>query len=297
MINIEKCPICQGTDFSAHLTCTDHAVSHETFQINRCTNCELLITSPRPADKDLGRYYLSDSYTSHVTKARSLLDRTYLLARSFTLKWKLHLLEKHHSKKKGLILDFGCGVGEFLREAAKKGWQITGVEPSAIARKNAEPTVSPRIVPSLQEIQPNAAKFDVITAWHVIEHVSDLNNTIQTLKQQLKHDGTIFIAVPNHNSWDARHYKSSWAAYDVPRHLWHFNIKSMTRLLNAHSLSVINVVPMRLDAFYVSLLSEKYKSGAIAIKGFAKSLINGLISNRSARKKTEYSSLIYIVKK
>jgi SAM-dependent methyltransferase len=297
MIVAKKCPICHGTDLPAHLNCIDHAVSHETFQIVRCVSCQLLITNPRPDDKDLEKYYFSDSYTSHVTKGKSLLDRTYLLARSFTLKWKLSLLEKHHAKKKGSLLDFGCGVGEFLRESSKNGWHTTGVEPSAIARKNADSTVSQRIVPELTDIATDQPRFDAITAWHVVEHVSDLNNTIQKLKQLLKDDGTIFIAVPNHNSWDARHYKSYWAAYDVPRHLWHFNINSMTRLLHAHSLSVASIVPMRLDAFYVSLLSEKYKSNAMLFSGLAKSVYNGIRSNRSAGTKMEYSSLIYIVKK
>lgn len=296
MIKIQKCPICHGTDLSAHLTCTDHTVSHETFQIVRCANCDLLITNPRPDDEELKKYYLSDTYTSHAKKGKSILDRAYLLARSFTIKWKLSLLQKHHDKN-GSLLDFGCGVGEFLREAAKSAWQTTGVEPSEIARKNADPTVSRRIVPALQDIAGREPRFDVITAWHVIEHVSDLNNTLQTLKQLLKDDGTIFIAVPNHNSWDARCYKSFWAAYDVPRHLWHFNINSMTRLLNAHSLSVAGIVPMRLDAFYVSLLSEKYKSNAMSFSGLAKSVFNGIRSNYLAGKKMEYSSLIYIVKK
>jgi 2-polyprenyl-3-methyl-5-hydroxy-6-metoxy-1,4-benzoquinol methylase len=297
MIAIKKCPICHGIDLPTHLKCTDNAVSHETFEILRCTNCELLITNPRPDDQDLEKYYLSHTYTSHFRRGKSLLDRVYLLARSFTLKWKISLLEQHHARKKGSLLDFGCGVGEFIRQAAEIGWQSRGVEPSEIARKNADPTVSECIVPTLQDIGTDEARFDVITAWHVVEHVSDLNHTIQTLRQLLKDDGTIFIAVPNHNSWDARHYKSYWAAYDVPRHLWHFNVNSMTRLLHAHSLSVANIVPMRLDAFYVSLLSEKYKSNGMFFSGLAKSAINGMRSNLSAGKEMDYSSLIYIVKK
>lgn len=297
MIDIKQCPICNGADFSPYLTCIDHSVSHETFGILQCNNCELLITSPRPDETDLEKYYLSPTYTSHINQGKSLLDRTYLLARTFTLKWKLSLLEKYHSKQKGSILDFGCGVGQFLNVALKGGWMTTGVEPSKVARMNADPMVSQNIAPSLQDIAAQPKKFDAITAWHVIEHVSELSKTIEILKQLLKDNGTMFIAVPNHNSWDARHYKSYWAAYDVPRHLWHFNIHSMTSLLSAHSLNVTRVVPMRLDAFYVSLLSERYGGGSIGLNGLAKTLINGLRSNRSAKKNMEYSSLIYIVKK
>jgi cyclopropane fatty-acyl-phospholipid synthase-like methyltransferase len=220
----------------------------------------------------------------------------YLLARTFTLRWKLSLLKKHHSKQNGSLLDFGCGVGEFLNVASKHGWVTNGVEPSKLARMNANPSVSRNIVPSLEDIPLQSKKFDVITAWHVLEHVSNLNNTIDILKQRLRDKGTIFIAVPNHNSWDAHHYKNYWAAYDVPRHLWHFNIHSMTRLLSAHSLTVANVIPMRLDAFYVSLLSEKYKGEKFAPSSVAKTVLNGFRSNHSAQKNLEFSSLIYIVK-
>jgi 2-polyprenyl-3-methyl-5-hydroxy-6-metoxy-1,4-benzoquinol methylase len=296
MIDVNQCPICQGTNFSPHLTCTDHSVSHETFAIVKCNTCELLITNPQPAYNELEKYYLSQAYASHINQGKSLLDKVYLLARTFTLKWKLSLLEKNHSKQNGTILDFGCGVGEFLNVANKHGWITTGVEPSQLARMNADPRVSQNIVPSLEHIPIQSKRFDVITAWHVLEHVSDLNNTIEILKQLLTDNGTIFIAVPNHNSWDARHYKSYWAAYDVPRHLWHFNIHSMTRLLSAHSLTVDNIIPMRLDAFYVSLLSETYKGGTFAPNRLAKTVVNGFRSNHSARKNLGFSSLIYIVK-
>lgn len=297
MIYVNECPICHGTAFSPFLTCADHSVSHETFHILRCKTCQLLFTNPRPADDQLPKYYLSTNYTSHIKQGKSLIDWAYLLARTFTLKWKLTLLKKYHSAPNGNLLDFGCGVGQFLKAAAANGWDPTGIEPSTIARTNADPVIAPYILSSLDEFNIQSKRFDIITAWHVVEHVSDLNHNIALLSQLLSDTGTIFIAVPNHNSWDARHYKDYWAAYDVPRHLWHFNIDSMTRLLSAHSLTVSAIIPMRLDAYYVSLLSEKYKTGSFALSQIARTLINGFRSNLSARKNNQYSSLIYIAKR
>ena len=168
------------------------------------------------------------------------------------------------------------------------------MEPSQTARQNADSSISPDILPSLQELRRTQKKFDVITAWHVLEHVDELNETVETLASMLYDDGKIFIAVPNHCSWDADHYKKYWAAYDVPRHLWHFNINSMTQLLNTHGLNVETILPMRLDAFYISLLSEHYKTGASTVNGLATALINGSRSNFAARQNNEYSSLIFI---
>ncbi len=296
MISIKECPICSGTTFSPFVTCTDHSVSHETFTILKCSTCQLLITSPRPEDSELGKYYLSAAYTSHINQAASLMDKAYVVARSFTLKWKLSLILKHNSNKAGKLLDFGCGVGEFLKASAMKGWQVSGVEPSSIARTNANPVVSKHIVPSVKDLTDQQKKFDVITAWHVLEHVADLNNTLEVLTGLLQPNGTIFIAVPNHNSWDAGHYQEYWAAYDVPRHLWHFTPPSMTKLLTAHSLRVITVLPMRLDAYYVSLLSEKYKNSS-SLPRLVNAALNGVRSNYSAKSTGQYSSLVYIAKR
>jgi len=296
MIKVDTCPICKGIGFSSFLYCADHSVSHETFPLVRCDTCSFLMTSPRPADTQLAKYYMSEAYTSHIKDGKSVFDSVYLFARSFTLKWKLSLIRRYHSSRNGQLLDFGCGVGEFLKISAKNGWSITGIEPSEVARTNADPAVQPFILPSSTDIQEKSKTFDAITAWHVLEHVPNLNENIAELKGMLQPNGTMFIAVPNHNSWDAKHYAEYWAAYDVPRHLWHFNIQSMTQLLSAHSLTVVSVLPMRLDAYYVSLLSEQYL-GRTPVVRLTNTLINGFRSNYLARKNKEYSSLIYIVKK
>jgi 2-polyprenyl-3-methyl-5-hydroxy-6-metoxy-1,4-benzoquinol methylase len=294
MTDVNICPVCHGTDFVHHLHCTDHSVSHETFSIIRCNTCQLLITSPRPENTQLGKYYLSNKYTSHIKKGKSALDQAYLLARTFTLKWKLSIVKKYVAKTNGTLLDFGCGVGEFIKVAKVKGWESVGVEPSQAARQNADTLISHDILPSLKDLQHQQKKFDAITAWHVLEHVDELSETVEILRSMLNAHGIIFIAVPNYNSWDARHYKEYWAAYDVPRHLWHFNVNSMTQLLKSHTLTVANIIPMRLDAFYISLLSDHYKTGSRPVNGLATALINGTRSNYAARENNDYSSLIFI---
>jgi 2-polyprenyl-3-methyl-5-hydroxy-6-metoxy-1,4-benzoquinol methylase len=297
MIKIDNCPACNGVNFIPFISCSDYAVSHETFQIVQCVNCSLLVTSPRPANNDLGAYYASSNYISHQKKAQTLLDRIYLLVRQFTLKWKLELIENNSLHPNRMLLDFGCGTGEFIRVAKSSGWQTAGIEPSLKARQEALPEIASEISPSLQELNSDV-KFDVITLWHVLEHVPDLNDTLQELKSCCNERGTIFIAVPNYSGHDGNHYKENWAGYDVPRHLWHFNRHSMTNLIERNSLVIQKIIPMRLDAYYVALLSEKYQNnGKLTIPSLFRAVFNASRSNNLAKQDMQYSSLIYVVTK
>ena len=298
MIDIHSCPVCGGKNFTPFLECTDHSVSHETFRLLKCDACDLVITSPRPDATALGEYYISPSYISHFSTAKTVIDKVYLLARNFTLRWKLSIVKKHTSRASGLLLDYGCGTGEFLRTAKSKGWQVLGMEPSKFARQQSDQATANYIKASLQEVADTNMRFDAITLWHVLEHIDDLNFTIQKLKELLAQNGTIFIAVPNHTSEDGKVYKQYWAGYDVPRHLWHFGMKNMKILAANHGLAMNNVIPMRLDAYYVSLLSEKYKNqNSFSIKGIMNAILIGIKSNYTAKRNNEYSSLIYVLKK
>lgn len=294
MVAVNQCPVCGGKVFLPYLKCKDHTVSHETFQLIKCENCKLAITSPRPAPEDLGHYYLSDDYISHAKSSKSLFDKVYKTARLYTLKWKLNLVKENlRTKTKSTILDFGCGTGEFLQTCKQNGLVTTGVEPSDIARTHAAELTRGKVHSTLEEVEGN---FQVITLWHVLEHVPDLNDMLDQLKTKLEKDGIMFIAVPNHQSYDARIYQERWAGYDVPRHLWHFSEPTMNQLLKKHGLTLEKIIPMKLDAFYVSMLSEKHGSGKSSIGGFIQGLINGLRSNYLA-KPNEYSSLIYLARK
>jgi 2-polyprenyl-3-methyl-5-hydroxy-6-metoxy-1,4-benzoquinol methylase len=293
MVAVSSCPVCGNTDLKNLLHCIDYTVSHETFDIRQCTNCLLAITTPRPEDEKLAHYYVSDEYISHSGKSSGGIGFLYGLARTFSLNWKKKII--HKFSPKGKLLDFGCGTGEFLHTLKKDGWQVSGVEPSEVANKKAQTLLNEKIHTSLQEIE--GQKYDVITAWHVLEHVPQLKNTLELLKQMLQKDGTIFIAVPNYESPDAMQYKEHWAGYDVPRHLWHFSRQSMKSVLGSVDLNIVSVIPMKLDAYYVSLLSEIYKKdNQLTVGGMIQAFISGTKSNLKASKYKNYSSLIYVAK-
>src|SRR5688500_12158748 len=228
MERLSTCPVCSDSNFSAYLSCKDHTVSHETFQLQKCFSCGFVLTNPRPGDNDLSRYYQSKDYISHSDKSTSLIGYIYRAARTFTLKWKYNLVRRHSFQKPLSILDYGCGTGAFLVECKKHQMKITGVEPASTARALANKQTSDQVVSDILEVSDS---FDMVTLWHVLEHISKLNETIIQLKKHLKQNGTMFIAVPNLQSHDARKYGEYWAGYDVPRHLWHFSRNTMQKLL------------------------------------------------------------------
>ena len=291
---LSACPICQGMNFQAHLSVKDHTVSHETFVLEKCHTCGFVLTNPRPDHTQLPRYYESQTYISHSNKSATVVDHLYKISRKFTLRWKYDLIHRHSLIKPVAILDFGCGTGGFLRECQKNKMNVTGVEPSSIARATAIKDTKAPIHPDISSLRE---PFDVITLWHVLEHVPDLHETLRNLKDLLNQSGTMFIAVPNLKSRDAETYQEHWAGYDVPRHLWHFSKTTMKRALEYHELKLVTTIPMRLDSYYVSLLSEKYRNQQNPFLNMVRAVCNGWRSNQSARNTHEYSSLIYVVRK
>ena len=295
MIHVTNCPVCGNQSFKNLFACEDYTVTHENFTLITCEQCQFVITSPRPTEQELGRYYLSEDYISHSNEAKSLIDKIYLQARNYTLAWKRRLILTHSNRAENKLLDYGCGTGAFIQATTKDNWQSFGVEPSPEAREEAKKVTQSPVYKSLDEIANQS--FDVITLWHVLEHVPDLNELLQKLKSNLSDNGTMFIAVPNHLSWDGKNYREHWAGYDVPRHLWHFSDQTMKQLVENNGLKLQEIIPMKLDSFYISLLSEKYKKGKTTILGMVTAFINGLKSNMLASKSRQYSSLIYIVRK
>lgn len=286
------CPACGNKQFKQIAESQDYTVTHERFQILQCTKCTCGLTYPQPDPERLPSYYESDAYISHASKATSLFDKIYIAVRRLTLTWKTKIITTYAKEKS--ILDYGCGTGNLVHHLKSAGWRVLGIEPSTKAFAQAQQQISkPEIA---QELRPDHDKFSVITLWHVLEHVPDPKQTLSTLKEHLKGHGTIIIAVPNLNSWESKHYGQFWAAYDTPRHLWHFTRPSMNQLAQSVNLEIKNIIPMKQDAFYVSILSEKYQNNSsIGPLLFAKGLLSGLRSNRHARKTNEYSSLIYVL--
>lgn len=289
---IYTCPVCNCEHFTHYMTCKDHLVSHENFKISKCSNCHFLFTNPRPHPANLGSYYKSDEYISHTDKSNNLTNTLYKLARTFTLNQKLNMINSLVAER--TILDFGCGTGDFLSTCKRGSWKVHGFEPNSTARSIAEQKLEESIHHDLEEIR-HLRDISIITLWHVLEHISDLNETLDVLVSTICKKGQILIAVPNHESLDAKIYQQFWAAYDVPRHLYHFSQSTIEKLLKNHGLKINRILPMKLDSFYVSLLSEKYEKGRT---NMLLSFINGCKSNIYANKNSKnYSSLIYVASK
>ncbi|WP_242926278.1 class I SAM-dependent methyltransferase [Pontibacter vulgaris] len=289
---LEHCPICGKEEFKNFLVVTDNTVSKESFVIVECENCTFKFTNPRPDVKSIGSYYESDDYISHSNTKTGIINRAYHVVRSITTKQKVELINRHVPAK-GNILDYGCGTGVFLNACKKDGWKVSGVEPNAKARELAKEQIGDTIKETLAEVATE--KFDVITLWHVLEHIHTLNETMDQLISRLNPEGVLIVAVPNADSHDAQQYKENWAAYDVPRHLYHFTQPTMKRLMKKHKMVLEEVLPMKFDAYYVSMLSEKHKDGKTKMLS---SVMNGFKSNSYAEKNgNDYSSLIFVAKR
>lgn len=272
------------------LAVKDYTVSQEIFSLYYNRAYDLLLTDPIPPKEILGNYYQSENYISHTDGKRNLFERLYQGVKKIALRKKVDLLFKQNNTV-GSLLDIGCGTGDFLVEAKKRGWTTTGFEPNDKASELAAKK-GITIAKQLSDLPDHS--FDVITLWHVLEHIPNLEEQIIVLRRLLKPEGKLIVAVPNYKSYDAMHYKEYWAAFDVPRHIWHFSQKSITTIFSQFDFKVDELQPMLFDSFYVSLLSEEYKSGK---KNWIKAFFVGLRSNVEARNSMEYSSLIYCLSK
>lgn len=280
-------------DNSKYLEVKDFTVSGESFQLLFDESLEMLVTFPRPHNDELYKYYQSEDYISHTDAARNWFEKIYQFVKSIALKRKLKLINSFQFSDKKL-LDVGCGTGDFLKVAKDDNWNVFGVEPSPSARAIANEKTDNSVFDTDRLLKFEPQSFDVITLWHVLEHLPELDNHIEIFESLLKPNGRLIIAVPNYKSFDAAHYEKYWAAFDVPRHLWHFSQQSISKLVQQKKMILIKTLPMLFDAYYVSLLSEKYMNGFMnPLKAFW----IGWQSNRKAKHTTEYSSLIYIIKK
>lgn len=289
--HLNNCPLCKSGHFTLYKTLKDYTVSKETFNIVSCNNCGFRFTNPRPAESALGEYYESEDYISHTNQGNNLVNNLYKLARVYTIQEKSRLISKWG--RKGSLLDIGCGTGEFLNYNKQLNWTVSGVEVNEKARSQAEKLLGQPLYSSLDEVRTDQ-QYQAITLWHVLEHIAQLEESSRKIKELLAPKGVLLVAVPNCESYDSTYYNELWAAYDVPRHLYHFTQQSMEQWWKKFDMRIQAVIPMKLDAYYVSMLSEKNKTGKpnIAKAGFI-----GLRSNIKARKSNNYSSLIYIISK
>ncbi len=295
MIHYTSCPVCKSELIQAQLSAKDHTVSQKEFSIWHCNSCTARFTQDIPEQDAIGVFYASDNYISHSDTKKGIINNLYHLVRKRTLVSKRSIVMNEVGMRKGEILDIGCGTGAFLQSMKEAGWAITGLEPDATARNKAAElySIHPQEPGKLFELRHSA--YHAITMWHVLEHVHELHAYIKQISELLTPNGKLFIAVPNYTSADASMYKENWAAWDVPRHLYHFSPMSMEKLLSMHGLKLTKVKPMWFDSFYVSMLSEKYKNS----KGnILKAFFNGIVSNLKAwRNVNKCSSVIYVIGK
>jgi SAM-dependent methyltransferase len=294
IIHYSECPSCNSRNIDPLITIKDHSVSKEEFVLWQCSDCSLRFTQDVPSEDSIGPYYKSDNYISHTNTSKGLLNRLYQSVRKYTLRQKAGLIISK-TKPQGLLLDVGAGIGAFAATMIEKGWEVKGIEPDEGARRQA------RELFGLELFSPSKLKelpvggFDAITLWHVLEHVHDLHVYLETMKKLLAPEGRIFIAVPNYKAADADVYKTYWAAYDVPRHLYHFSPRSMDLLMQKHGMAVEEKRPMWFDSYYISLLSSQYRNGKTSWIGAG---ITGTRSNLKALINNENcSSVLYVVKK
>ncbi|MCD4737313.1 MAG: methyltransferase domain-containing protein [Bacteroidales bacterium] len=290
---LENCPICGSKEIHLFLKSRDYFFTKEEFTVDLCNNCGFKFTNPRPFELDSTKYYQTEDYISHSNTDKSVFSRIYKKVRRINIKSKYSLVSKY-SHNKGNILDIGSGTGEFLLFLKKNGWNTFGIEPDINARNYAIQNYNLEVsdISSLNNFENDY--FEIITLWHVLEHIYNFKDQVKSVKLKLKSEGIVFVAVPNAGSWDARHYNEIWAGYDLPRHISHFEIPTIQKLFNEVGFEILAIKPMKFDAFYISLLSEGYQKGGS--KFFA--LLNGLRSNFSGMKDIgNFSSIIFVLRK
>lgn len=290
--NVQQCPVCDNDNFLLFITCTDFFVTGEEFRLKKCSNCGFIITENIEDEANIGRYYQSEEYISHSNTSKGLVNALYHQVRNYMLGRKRRLAGKAAGVQNGRVLDIGTGTGYFLNEMKRFGWKVTGTEKSAEARDFAKKEFNLDIKEPDELFRMHKNTFHVITLWHVLEHIHKLDENMKTFSQLLKPEGKLIIAVPNPTSYDARHYREFWAAYDVPRHIWHFGPEQMKQFGEKYGFRLAQTATMPFDSFYVSLLSEKYKKSKTA---FVRGMFHGTISwLKSLANKKRCSSVVYI---
>jgi 2-polyprenyl-3-methyl-5-hydroxy-6-metoxy-1,4-benzoquinol methylase len=290
-----QCPCCNSNNIIKHLSAKDNTASNEIFEIFKCVDCTLAFTQNIPVQSKIGKYYQSANYISHSDTKQGIVSKIYHAVRNITLVSKKNIVKKYTKKQTGNLLDVGAGTGAFVNAMQLANWQVTGLEPDEIAIANAKNKYEIELQNPENLFNQNPANFDAVTLWHVLEHIHTLPQYLQQFHTILKQDGKLFIAVPNYTSFDADYYQEFWAAYDVPRHLYHFSPKSMEILANKFNFKIEKTLPMWFDSAYVAMLSEQYKNGR---SNLLNAYFIGMISNAKALfNNKKCSSVIYVLQK
>lgn len=294
-LTIKACPLCGGTHLERALTCVDHYATGEVFHLCRCSECGFLFTQDFPVEAEIGRYYATPDYISHSDTRKGVMNSVYHWVRAYMLGRKARLVMREAHRKTGHLLDIGTGTGYFPATMKRRGWTVEAVEKNEGARRFAAEYFGLDVRPEGELQGMKAESFDVITLWHVMEHLEHLNETWELLHRLLTDKGVLVVAVPNCSSYDAQKYGAYWAAYDVPRHLWHFTPDTMQRFGARHGFILAEHYPMPFDAFYVSMLTERHLHHSCP---FLRGLLTGTLAWFSSLvRKERSSSMIYVFRK
>lgn len=291
---MQKCIACGHDQFSKLFDIKDHSISHQMFKLAECRHCGLRVTLSAPAESEIGPYYKSENYISHSDNKSGIINKLYHAVRNWMLGYKFRLCKSKSNHK--TLLDVGSGTGYFPHYMKNKGFEVMGVEVDENARKFSLERFGLNIKTPEDLLDGRIEqKFGLITLWHVLEHLYYPDKYIEAINQRLEDDGIILVAVPNYSSFDARFYKDYWAAYDVPRHLWHFTPLSMKYLMSRHGLEVIEKKHMPFDPIYNAMLSSGYRKDFFPLMyGFIIGLISFFTGVFNVGKA---SSVIYVIKR
>ena len=285
---MNTCPWCEKPSEKHYLHLKDEFLSKEDFDIYECDQCGLLFTVPRPEPNVIGKYYQSEEYYSHQENKKGFVPKVYEFVKSFNIRNKVKMAIQ--GLPQGKLLDIGCGVGDFLCQVKKENWDVMGIEPSDDAKAIAEARLGFRPLSPSDSVSLPDASFDVITLWHVLEHVDDLKFQTTEINRLLKPGGRLVIALPNYQSFDCQYFKEFWAAWDVPRHLNHFSQNTLNSMMVSLGFVPMDSKKLVWDAYYISFLSEKYQKKSLPL---LRGAWIGLKSNCKARRTGMYSSLVY----
>ena len=267
----------------------DHLVSQESFDIYWDEKEQFGWTDFKNTS-DLSAYYQAEEYYSHQEQPKTFIQKIYSFTRGLMFHYK-HNITSPFLFKGASILDIGSGTGDFLSFMNSKGYEVTGVEnnPKAIliSQKN-----DIKIHENISKLSDNS--FDLITLWHVLEHLPDPEETFKNTFNLLNKSGHLIVAVPNIYSLDKDYYCENWAGFDVPRHLWHFSTPFLINFASKYNFELIRTKPLLLDALYISFLSEKQKGSRFS---FLRGMVKGVYFNLRALRSKRYSSLVFVFKK
>jgi SAM-dependent methyltransferase len=293
MIHHQSCPLCHSEKLAPWLLCRDTLVSHKPFQLARCSACGLVFTQDCPGEEEMPAYYQAEEYISHNPDAKGFMNRIYLFTREFMVNRKRKYIRAATGLNSGSLLDIGCGTGHFANTMKKAGWNVTGIEPDEKARNYAVTAFGLKVLLPGQIKDLEGKSFDCITMWHVLEHFHDPFGYAAEIGRLLKPGGVCLAALPNCRSFDAGYFRSDWAAYDVPRHLWHFTPSTFSEFADKTGFSVKKTGVLPLDVFYISILSEKARGVTLP---FLSGLLKGSwFALRSLFRRSGSSSLYYLL--